>query len=90
MNSFNCNVYRSKMSHNSVSVVSTSVAVENLSVAMEESVTPATSTLVIVGGTATICTPIPGLSSIKSCVDMGSNTPVVTSLVVERFAFSPT
>ena len=77
------------MIHDSESVASTSVAVQDLSVAMEESVTPATTTPVVVGGLATVCTPIPGLSSVKSCIDVGSIASVVAPLVVERFAFSP-
>ena len=49
------------MIHNSVSVTSTSIILHDLSVAMEEIVTPDTTTPVVVGDLATICTPIPGL-----------------------------
>ena len=77
------------MIHDSESVASTSVAVQDLSVAMEESVTPTTTTPVVVGGSAIVCTPIPGLSSVKSCIDVGSISSVVVPLVVERFTFSP-
>ena len=77
------------MIHDSESIANTSVAVQDLSVAMEESVTPATTTPVVVGGSVIVCTPIPGLSSVKFCVDVGIITSVVVPLVVEGFVFPP-
>lgn len=77
------------MIHNSVSVAITSVAVHDLSAAMEDSATLAKTTPAVVGGPANVCTPIPGLSSVKSCVDVGNIASIVAPLVVERFDFSP-
>ena len=68
---------------------STSITVQDLFVAMEESVTPATTTPVVLGDSITVCTPIPCLASVKFCVDVESITSIVAPLVVERFSFSP-